>query len=167
LMILSAVGIVRPVGWALGAYLQGAGLGREVMVSGASLVVALFSTMPALTRFGPLAASSAVGITFAVHAVVSAFAVRRASGPAPLAVFQSVLGPFLACLPMVFAVRAIHAALVGAGPMVALAAEIAAGALAYPVSALVLARAPATKLVALARDTLARRRAPAPQVDAA
>ncbi len=167
LMILSAVGVVRPVGWALGAYLQSAGLGREVMTSGISLVAALFSTMPMLTRFGPLVASSAVGITFGVHAIVSAFAVRRAGGPAPLAVLASVLGPLAACVPMAVAVRGVHAALVGSRPMLALVAEIVAGGLVYPAAALFLARAPAMKLVSLAGETLARRRSAEPPADAA
>ena len=161
LMILSAVGVVRPVGWALNAYLQSAGLGREVMTSGVSLVVALFTTMPALTRFGPHAAAFAVGITFLVHAIVSAIAVRRAAGPSVQDVLRSIRGPLLACLPMFVGVRWVHASLVdrGVSPMPALVLEIVAGAMIYPASALALARDSSGRLLAVARGVIARRRA--------
>ncbi len=160
LMILSAVGVVRPVGWALSAYLQSAGLGREVMVSGVSLVVTLFTTMPVLTAFGPEAASFAVGITFAVHAVVSAFAVRRAGGPSVRAVVGSVTGPFFACIPLFLGVRAVHEILRvrGLAPISSLVWEIVAGAALYVAGALVFARGPSMRLIAVARGVLERRR---------
>lgn len=160
LMILSAVGVVRPVGWALNAYLQSAGLGREVMVSGVSLVVALFASMPPLTTFGPQPAAFAVGITFSVHAIVSALAVRRAGGPSVGAVFGAVSGPFFACLPMFAGVRAAHEVLVARGvpPVAALVAEIGVGAMGYVLAALVFARGPSARLLDVARGVLARRR---------
>ena len=163
LTILSAVGIVRPIGWALGAYLQGAGFGGAIMASGFSLVVALFTTMPALTPFGPHVASCAVGLTFGTHALVSAIAVHRHGGPSPWAVLQAVAGPFFACLPMVVIVRLAHAPLLtlGFSPMSALLGETAMGAVSYVIAVFVVARAPAMRLVRLAQDALASRRAAA------
>lgn len=160
LMILSAVGVVRPVGWALNAYLQSAGKGREVMLSGVSLVVALFTTMPALATFGPRAAAFAVGITFSVHAIVSAIAVRRAEGPSVRAVFGAVSGPFFACIPMFLGVRALHEVLLarGLGSVASLVVEIAAGGALYGASSLVFAREPVRRLIGVARGVLERRR---------
>ncbi len=160
LTILSAVGIVRPVGWALGAYLQSAGNGRAVMMSGLSLVVALFSSMPALTPFGPLVAATAVGITFTTHAVVSALAVRAAGGPSLLSILGAVSGPLLACVPMVLVVRGVHPVLVARGTraFLSLGVEVVVGALCYAAAAFVFARGPVTKLMQTARDTLQRAR---------
>lgn len=160
LMILSAVGVVRPVGWALNAYLQSAGLGREVMLSGVSLVVALFTTMPALTAFGPHAAAFAVGLTFSAHAVVSAIAVRRAEGPTVRAVFVAVSGPLLACVPMFLGVRAVHEVLVARGvpAIIGFAMEIVSGGALYVGSALVFASEPSRRLLTVAKGVLARRR---------
>ncbi len=158
LMILSAVGVVRPVGWALGAYLQGAGDGRAVIMSGLSLVIALFATMPALTVFGPHVASVAVGLTFSTHAVVSAYAVQRIGGPSPSAVFGAVRGPLLACVPMFAGVRLVHGLTGRMPPLAALAVEIAVGGFIYVVGAWFFARAPFARLVAVARSVVARRR---------
>ena len=160
LTILSAVGIVRPVGWALGAYLQGAGNGRAVMTTGLSLVVALFATMPALTAFGPLVASTAVGFTFTAHALVSALAVRRIGGPSLAAIVASVAGPLVACVPMILVVRAAHPILIAQGlaPFACLGLEVTLGACAYVAAVFVVARPPALKLLETARDVLRRRR---------
>jgi acid phosphatase family membrane protein YuiD len=130
------------------------------MMSGVSLVVALFTTMPALTGLGPHAAAFAVGITFSAHAVVSALAVRRADGPSVRAIFGSVSGPLLACIPMFLGVRAVHDALGARGlPAVAgLTLEIASGAALYVASALVFAREPSRRLLTVANRVLARRR---------
>jgi PST family polysaccharide transporter len=161
LVLLAALGVVRPIGWALGAYLQGAGDGRAVVHSGASLVVALFASMPLLTMFGPYVACLGVGLTFATHAVVCAILVRRIGGPAPVTILSAVRGPLVACVPMFAGVRAL-AALTGAAPSVALlVASIGVGAALYAAGAFVFARPAVTKLLAVAQAMLARRRSEA------
>jgi PST family polysaccharide transporter len=157
LALLSVLGVVRPVGWSLAAYLQGAGEGRAVVQGGASLVIALFAFMPLLTAFGPYVACLAVGLTFATHAAVCAVLVRRIGGPRVGEVLRAVGGPLLACAPMFAAVRAVTHRGESTPTSALLLLGIAVGAAVYAAAAALFARGAVLRVAAFARALLAKR----------
>ena len=79
-----------------------------------------------------------------------------------LPIVVSALRVLLACVPMVLAVIGVRGAMNHAGlhtPAVHMVVELAVGAIAYVVSALVFARGPALELLRLLGDIVKRRRA--------
>jgi PST family polysaccharide transporter len=162
LAMLSALSVLRPIGWTISSYL----LARDRPRLDAALevfkllaVVALLLTMG---RPGPLWACAAVGVAFAVHSVASMVVVRITDGIGVADLASRCGGPLAACVPMVVAVVGIRQALGGAGQnscLALLAAQITAGSVVYAASALVLARSTSRDLISVVTSALRRRTA--------
>jgi len=166
LMILSALSLTRPIGYAVAAYLQS--MGRSATLSALEIgkVLALFAGIVVLGPLGPLYICGAVGIAFTLHALAGLVLVR-ADGVPFLATLFSLGRPLLACVPMVGAVLAARLGLHrlgidGHGGMMArvisVAAEIGAGGLAYVAAAFVVAGPIARDFLGLLRSVLRRGR---------
>jgi len=152
--LLSAMSVVRPVGWTISSYL----LARDNPRLDAALevlkLVSLIALLLTLGRRGPLWACVAVGLAFAVHAAASMAVLQAIDGLAVAALAARCWPPLAACVPMVASVAATRLALAGAGihsSAVAVIAEIAVGATAYTASALVVARSASADLLGLVR----------------
>jgi PST family polysaccharide transporter len=159
LALLSALSVVRPIGWTISAYL----LARDMPRIDAALEVLKLATLVILLltvgRWGPLWACTAVGLAFGVHALASMVVVHATGGVRVSALASRCAGPLAACLPMAASVFAVGSMLRAAGVATRgalLSAEIATGALVYPLAALVLARPLAFDLVGLVTSALRR-----------
>ncbi|HXX68282.1 MAG TPA: oligosaccharyltransferase, partial [Polyangiaceae bacterium] len=110
-------------------------------------------------RLGPLWTCGAVGIAFGLHALASMWVVRALDGISIVRLAARCAAPLLACLPMVAAVLAVRVALghvVSIPRGVGLVAEVLAGALAYVLSAMLLARPLAREVLDLLRRATQR-----------
>jgi PST family polysaccharide transporter len=163
LAVLSALSVLRPIGWTVSAYLLAKDRPRTdaaLEVLKLSAVVLLLLT---LGRRGPLWACAAVGLAFAVHSLVSMVVVQVADRVSVAGLVSRCAGPLGACVPMAAAVMGVQQVFYDLGPRfapVSLVAQIAAGALVYPAAALVLAPSASLDLIAALTSALRRRREP-------
>jgi lipopolysaccharide exporter len=165
LAILSALSVVRPVGWTISSFL----LARNRPRVDASLEVLKLAALAVLLltmgRAGPLWACAAVGAAFGAHALASMVVAQAIEGVPLLGLVQRCAPPLLACAPMVAVVLLVRRLGAPSHPRgLELALEIVAGALAYAIAAPLVARATTQDLLGLVRQTI-RRRLPAPVVD--
>jgi PST family polysaccharide transporter len=162
LAVLSVLSVVRPVGWTISSYL----LARDKPRVDAALELLKLGSLVGLLltvgRAGPLWACAAVGLAFALHAFASMVVVHWLDGVTVTSLTARCAGPLAACAPMAAAVLAVGALLARASvhPGVALCVEIPAGAVAYALSAAVLARSTFDDLRALLRRAVSRSPAP-------
>jgi lipopolysaccharide exporter len=159
LLVLSALSVVRPIGWTVASYLQVIDRTRPLMVLEVGKVGLLLASVGALSVLGPVWACGGVGLTYGVHTAASIWVVRR-HDPVPLGeMLAGFLGPIAACVPMVGAVLGVRWAFaqldLGASALM-LVAEIGAGALAYVPAALLFAPAASRDCLGLLRRGLAR-----------
>ncbi|HEY3497948.1 MAG TPA: oligosaccharide flippase family protein, partial [Polyangiaceae bacterium] len=161
LVVLSALSVTRPVGWVVASYLQARCMPARILVLEAVKLVCLVGGILSFGRISPLATCGAVGLAFAVHAVLSLWLVELIDG-VPLRTSLASLAPALAaCVPMagaVLAVRALLDAGGGTAPMLALAIEVLTGACAYVVAAWIFARRVSEDLIARLVDAVRTRR---------
>jgi PST family polysaccharide transporter len=163
LAVLSVLSVVRPVGWTISSYLLSRDRPRQDAALEVLKVAAVIVSLLTIGRSGPLWACAAVGCAFALHALASMVVVKLADGLAVAELASRCGGPLAACIPMVAAVLAARAGTSAVGvssAAVRLAAEIAAGALAYPPAALLLARTTSLDFIAVATSALRRRTTP-------
>lgn len=163
LAVLSALSVARPVGWIVESYLQADKRTRAVMLLEIGKTVGLLAAIAVLGRSGPLVACGAVGVAFGAHAAACLWVLRASDGVPWSRTLSAFVGPLLASLPMVGAVLGTGALLERAGlggPLVALLAEVSAGAVGYGVGVALFARAAARDLVGLVRGALGRRKRP-------
>ncbi len=153
LAVLSALSVLRPVGWLVGAYLQATHQPGLVLRLEAVKTAGLFVLLPALARIGPVAAACGVGIAYAASSGCAILCLRRQSGLGIVGLVAPLAAPLAACAAMVPAVLVARLLLTRAGsaPGLVLGAEIALGAAAYVAAALVLAPHQARDLLSLAR----------------
>jgi PST family polysaccharide transporter len=163
LAILSALSVLRPIGWTISSYL----LARDRPRLDAALeifkLVAVVVLLLTMGRLGPLSACAAVGLAFALHAFASMVVVRTMDGIGVAELASRCVGPLAACVPMVVAVLGLGEALAGAGVRscgAVLVAQIVTGAVVYPPAALVLAHSTSRDLLAVITSALRRRTAP-------
>jgi lipopolysaccharide exporter len=161
LVLLSALSVTRPVGWVVASYLQARHLPGRILVLEVIKLVCLVVGIVTFGRSSPLATCFAVGLAFALHAVLSLWVVQKVDG-IPLRSSLACLAPaLLACVPMTGAVLATRAALAAAGGVplwLALLLEISAGAAAYAAAAWVFARRASEDLIARLGDVVRTRR---------
>lgn len=160
LVLLSALSVTRPIGWIVASYLQALNRPRLILWLEAFKVVALVSLIVTVGRIGPLVTCAAVGIAFGAHALVALWVVRRVDGVAFTRLLSAPFAAIVACAPMVLAVlvvRHLFPSFVVEKPVVALGAEVFAGALGYAAGAVAFARATVTDLVARIRDAVGAR----------
>jgi lipopolysaccharide exporter len=160
LTLLSALSVVRPIGWIGASYLQVKNRPRAIMLLEITKTVGLLAAIALLGRLGPLWACAAVGIAFALGSFGYFWVIRRTDGLPLRAQILPLLPPIFACAPMVLAMLAARrgiAALGGAPDAVDLAAELFVGALVFLPSALLLAPAASRDLLGLLRTVLPQR----------
>ena len=167
LAILSVLSVVRPIGWIGSSYLQVENRPRAIMVLESAKTVGVVVLMHLFARWAPGGlgpaehwACAAVGLVFGLNALAYLALLWKTDG-IPLRAQLAALGPpVLACAPMVVVVSGLEHLLAGASPAGArLVIEVAAGALTFVPSALVLAPAATRELLALLGHALSRRRA--------
>lgn len=160
LTILSALSVTRPVGWIVFSYLQARHRTRAVMFLEVGKLIGLIGFIALFGLFGPLWAAAGVGVGFGLHALASMYLLHRTDGLSMSSMLLAMLGPLVACLPMVGAVLAVRYGL-GLGerwPILGLALEVIAGALAYVAACLVVARQVTRDLLGLLRRSFRKRR---------
>jgi PST family polysaccharide transporter len=157
LMILSVLSVPRPVAGAVGAYLQALNRPRVVAILEVGHLALLMASLATIGRLGPLWACGAVGATFIVRALANLWAVQVLDKLPMRDFLWRMVGPLLACAPMVAAVLAVRAGLapMGLKHWVQLLLELITGIVVYAGSALVLARQTSRELLGLARRALA------------
>ena len=162
LTVLSALAVVRPLGWTVGTYLSATDRPKVQMMLGIVHVVVLFGSMLLFGHFlGPLWACVAVGIGFSAHALASVGYVVVKDGVPVWDFARGFVMPLGACVPMVAGVLGVRYALSRVGvdvDGVNLAAEIVVGAICYIAGALVIARPISLDLIALLKEAVAKRR---------
>jgi PST family polysaccharide transporter len=159
LAILSAVSVFRPVSWAVSSFLVAEERTRMLLVLELGKLGLVGAGIALLAGAGALWACVGVGGAFALHAAASVWIVTATSGIAPARFWHGMLGPLLACAPMVGAVMGVRAALAAAGvyqPALSLVLEIAVGAAVYVPMAFVLATDTAHDFLGLCRKAFAR-----------
>ncbi len=160
LTILSALSLSRPIGYAVGNYLQAAGKPTTASALEVSKLALLLGSMFILGRIGPLWVCGAVGVAFGVHALACLYVISLDGIPF-FATLGGILTPLVACAPMVGAVLAVRHGLIRLGlpyPLLSLILEIIAGVGVFVASALVVARPIALDLIGLVKGLIARRR---------
>jgi len=158
LTILACLSIFRPITWVLSAYLEAEAKTNRLMFLELGKVALVVGGIAALRRYGLEVASGAVGLAFGATAIAGVALILR-EGPSPRRLIAGFLQPAAACGVMGAAVWAAHELLLGIGidaPAVHLVVMIAVGAASYVAAALVLCRATARDLIALARRSLGR-----------
>jgi PST family polysaccharide transporter len=140
LMLLSGLSVVRPISWIINSYLQSQKKTQVLMVLGLIKVAMLLACMFGLGQISDLWACAGVGIAFGFDALASMWVVHRGDGIPLWKMLSGMLGPLVACGPMIGAVYAIHEYAGVANPALRLALESVAGALIYVPSAFVFAR---------------------------
>ena len=160
LTLLSALSVVRPIGWIGASYLQVKNRPRTIMLLEITKTVGLLAAIALLGRLGPRWACAAVGIAFALGSFGYFWVIRRIDGLTLREQILPLLPPVLACAPMVLAVLAVRRGLValgGAPSGVGLGAELLVGALVFIPSAFALAPAASRDLITLLQTALPRR----------
>jgi lipopolysaccharide exporter len=164
LTILSGLSVVRPVGWTISSYLIARSRPTLVMALELLKIISLVGFMYLLRPLGPLMTACAVGCAFTAHTIASIGLVRWLDGVPFFGFLQRAVPPIVACVPMVAAVLAVRIGMQRIGleqKFVTLGIEIVAGALAYVVGALVIARSTSRDFLELLMRQIRRRRGPA------
>lgn len=157
IVILSCLSVARPVGWTIISYLTAARYARAVMLLGVFRLVALLAAIAVLALLGPLWAAAGVGVAFGLHGLASIAVVYKLDDVSPRAMVAGMGSALLACVPMVAAVlgaRELIEMLGYTGTLGALFAEIAAGAIIYVPSALLLSPKSSRELIRQLRRAL-------------
>jgi lipopolysaccharide exporter len=166
LVLLSALALTRPLTNALISYLQVHNRITDITFIEIANLVFMLACLLTFGRINYLWACGAIGISFALRLGLAMIVVRRREGVPMLPILNRQWRPLLACVPMVAAVLALRHLFfahgygermgVRASPM--LAAEIAGGAVAYILAALVIAHEASRDLLRLGLELLRRRR---------
>lgn len=153
--ILSALSVARPIGWIVFSYLQARHRTRAAMVLELGKLAAILGSVALLAHFGPYWAATGVGLGFALHALASMWVIEQSDGVPMRKMLAGMVGPLAACLPMVGAVLAVRhgLGLTDHHPFVGLFLEVAAGALTYVASALVIAKDASADFLGLLRKS--------------
>lgn len=160
LVILSALSVVRPIGWLIMGYLQAQNRTRTIMVLEAVKVAALLAGIALLATLGPLWACAGVGLGFGVHALASLWVVHKVDGMSMWTMTSPTLGPIAASVPMAAAVWGVRSVLAPHLPsVVLLLVEVAVGGVVYVPFALLLARETSKDLLVLLRKVRSRKQA--------
>lgn len=163
LLVLAIISFPRPISSVVGGYLQVKMQPRLAALLDVTTLSLLMAMLFTVGRLGPLWACAAVGITFLIRLPMTAWVLRSVDGIPMRAFLLPIIPPILAAGPLVAAVLGARAGLdaLGIHNLVAhLVVEIAAGALAYVVAALVIARTVVRDLLGLLRGAFLDKRKP-------
>ena len=159
LMILSVLSVPRPLSGALGAYLQARHRQKRQMVIDLAQLAVLMGAIAAVGKIGPLWACVAVGAVFSARTFANLVEVKILDALPVRDFLVRLAPPLAACLPMVAAVLGTRYGLHALGlrsAVIGLCLETTAGAIAYVLGALVIARSASRELIALGRRALHR-----------
>ena len=166
LTVLSALAITRPLTGAMLSYLQVKNRIRAITMIECANVLIMLICLVTFGRISYLWACAAIGVAFATRLFLTMFVLRQTDDVPMLPILNRQWRPLLACIPMIAAVLAVrygfrhlgydHYLGVRAAPM--LLAEVAAGAIAYILGALLFAPKESRDLLDLARELIRRRK---------
>jgi PST family polysaccharide transporter len=151
------------VGWTVASYLQARERPKSIFWLEALKLVLLVGGIVTFGRISPLWTCVAVGVSFGAHALASLWVVHRLEGISVRPLLGSLIPALGACLVMVGAVLLVRSAVGGVGaiaPALELSLEVLAGALAYSLAALGLARETSRDLWLKLRDAIRPRALP-------
>jgi PST family polysaccharide transporter len=161
LTVLSILSVVKPLTWTLVAYANAQQRPRVLMFMGIFKAVTLLLFVLLIGQLGIIWLCFAVGLAFATYFLTFLWTLRRTDGVPFVGYIMRTLPPLLACVPMVLAIIGTRRMLLGAefaqGKLM-LVVEISVGAVAYVISALVIARHASRDFLNLARNALRRKR---------
>jgi PST family polysaccharide transporter len=162
LTVLAGLSITRPVAGAMSAYMQVRNDTRAAALLEVVTLTAIVVSLSTVGRHNLYWACIAVGLAFGVRMLLSVWLVRATDGIPLWEIGAYLWRPLVSCAPMVAAVLGVRHLLAStaiAGNVIALAAEIGTGALAYVAAALVIDRRATRELIRLLVETLQNRRA--------
>jgi PST family polysaccharide transporter len=151
LTVLACLSVFRPITWVLSAYMEAEQKTGRLMFLEIAKVAFIVGGIGLLSPWGVRMAAGAVGLAFGLTAVAGIAMVVR-HGPSVRRFATGFLRPLLACVVMAAAVWLTNRALVGLGvhhPAFFVLFEVIAGAIAYVIAALFVAREAATDLLQL------------------
>jgi len=156
LVLLSALSVARPVGWSVASYLQARQAPRSIFLLEGFKLFLLVGFIVTIGRRSPLWTCAAVGFAFGGHALASLSVVKRLDGISLSRSLGALLPAFAASLAMSAAVLVARAGLVQLElrPAIHLVLEVATGAVAYLLAALLLAPRVSRELVEKVRIAL-------------
>jgi lipopolysaccharide exporter len=156
--ILSPLSVARPIGSVIQSFLQARHQTRAVMILELGKLGSVLGSLAALSAFGPHWAAAGIGIGYGLHALASMWLIRVTADVPIHRMVRAIAGPIAACIPMVAAVLAVRhgIGLADRFPLPGLFLEIAAGGVAYVVSALVIARKATDDFFSLLRKSFRR-----------
>jgi lipopolysaccharide exporter len=161
LTVLSILSVVKPLTWTLIAYANSQQRPRVIMIMGFFKAVTLLLFVLVIGRLGIIWLCFAVGLAFATYFLAFLWALHRSDGVPFLGYLVRTMPPLLACVPMVLAIvgmRSLLRAAEYAPGKLMLVAEIAVGAVAYVISALVIANEASRDFLNLLKNALRRKR---------
>jgi lipopolysaccharide exporter len=161
LTVLAVLSVFRPIGWVVSSYLQAQERNKPLMYLEMIKIVTLLGGVAALSPFGLRVSACAVGLAFAINAVLGVWLVLH-NGPRPRVLIEGFLRPLFASGVMAAAVLFMRFTLEGFGlahPGILLLGEIGVGAIVYVGVALVVCRDSARDLIQGMRDLRRRKRA--------
>ena len=160
LIALSALSVVRPIGWTIEAYLQALQRTPYILWLEAFKLACLVLGIVTFGRASVLLTCVAVGVSFCAHAVASLWVARRIDGIPLRGVFGALGATLAACAVMAAAVLAARGAfgLARLPAALALAVEIGAGIVGYALGLLLFARSASHELLSRVHDAFAHRR---------
>lgn len=159
LTILSVLSVFRPLTWVFSSYLNTFGRNKALMALEALKLALLLGCIAVFARLGPLWSAGAVGLAFAVHAVLLAAIVSVQDGISARELASGFFRPLLACFVMAAAVLGVRHLLVGHGmtnKWVLLVVEISVGGLVYVPAAFVFAGETSREFLQRVRKALRR-----------
>jgi len=159
LTVLSALSVFRPLTWVFSSYLNTYGRNRTLMILEAIKLALLLGCIAAFAKWGPLWSAGAVGLAFAVHALMMATLVVVTDGISARELASGFFRPIVACLIMAAAVIGVRHGLVARGvksQWVLLIVETTVGGLVYIPAALLVARETSLEFLQRVRKALKR-----------
>jgi PST family polysaccharide transporter len=158
LTVLACLSVFRPITWVISAYLEAESKTNRLMLLELAKLGILLGGIALLHPYGVKAAAGAVGVAFGFTAVTGVLMVMR-EGPSPRRLLAGFLQPLLACAVMAAAVWGAYELLLLANihhPAIHLTVLIVAGALAYVIAILVIARDSSRDLLQLFKKAIKR-----------
>jgi lipopolysaccharide exporter len=158
LTVLACLSVFRPITWVVSAYMEAESKTNRLMILEILKVALLIGGIAALQQFGLRAAAGAVGVAFGATALAGVAIVVR-EGVSGKRLFIGFFQPLVCCAIMGAVTFGVHELLVMIGwdhPAILLVAMIVAGAAAYVVSALLVAREAAKDLLSLLKKAIKR-----------
>lgn len=157
MMVLALLSFLRPLEGAVSSYLFARSMPRDVaIVDGLGLVI-LLAVLWTAGRASPTVACASVVFAVFLRGAIYSFALRAREGIASRVVIGAVLPPLVAAVAMAVPVYFVPR-FIEARPIVLVVAQVALGAVLYPLFAMLIARHATRDFAGLVRTAIARKR---------